>query len=192
MQRLIGQTMHDHDEASVGGAPFSGRGMPPAGASWAGRLATSAEGIYGLIIVAGMIVVSRNLTASSGDALISVVTTLLVFFAAHVYSSAVSWMARGSERRSLGEALAHGVGESSGMIVVGAVPVVILLLGVIGVLRDADAVWLALGADVMLLGLLGWFIAASRSDSLWVRLGSMLVTAAFGGVLIALKALVHH
>src|SRR6218665_1107871 len=181
----------DHDDAPADDPPFHGTGSS-GGASWWGRLATSAEGIYGLIIVAGMIVVSRELTASSGDALISVVATLFVFFAAHVYSSSISWLAPGAGRRTPGDALVHGIRESSGMIILGAVPLLVLLLGVLGILRDANAVWLALGTDILLLGLLGWFIAASRSKSLWVRLASMLVTAAFGGVLIALKALVHH
>jgi hypothetical protein len=164
-----------------------------AGASWLATMATSTDGVYGLIIVAGMIVVSRDLTASSGDALISVVTTLLVFFAAHVYAAAVSQLARRSGGdRGLGAAVRHGIRESSGMIVAGIVPVAILGLGVIGVLADADAVWLALGVDVTLLGILGWLIAASRTDRVLVRLASLLVTAAFGGVIIALKALIHH
>ena len=45
-------------------------------------LVRSAEGVYGLILVAGMIVVSRNLTGTSAQALLSVVVTLVVFFAA--------------------------------------------------------------------------------------------------------------
>jgi len=140
-----------------------------------------------------MIVVSRDLTASSGDALVSVVATLLVFFAAHVYAMAVSWLARQSGAdHGVFDAVRHGVRHSIGMLVLGAVPVVMLALGVIGVLPDTNAVWLALGADVVLLGLLGWFIAAIRTPVLWRRVVSTLVTAAFGGALILLKALVHH
>ena len=55
-------------------------------------LVRSAEGVYGLILVAGMIVVSRNLTGTSAQALLSVVVTLVVFFAAHVYAATVSWI----------------------------------------------------------------------------------------------------
>ena len=160
---------------------------------WFRALLISPDGIYGLVIVAGMIVVSSNLTASSGEALISVVTTLLVFFAAHVYAVAISHMARGADGgHGWLAAIGHGIRESAGMMVAGAVPVLFLLLGFLGILRDADAVWLALGVDVVLLGLLGWLIAAMRTSSVWVRIVSMLVTALFGGVLIALKAFVHH
>ncbi|KDA04947.1 hypothetical protein DC31_02535 [Microbacterium sp. CH12i] len=140
-----------------------------------------------------MILVSRNAAASSGEALLSVVVTLLVFYAAHAYASAMSWLASGQgERRTLGEALRRGASDSVGMVVVGAVPIVILALGVIGIVREANAVWLALGTDMLLLGLLGWFVAVTRTGNIWMRLGSALITAAFGGILIALKALVHH
>lgn len=84
-------------------------------------LVMSAEAVYGLIIVAGMIVVSRNLTGTSGEALLSVVVTLLV----------------------------------PGLLLVGAIPLVVLALGVFGALRHADAVWLALAVDLVLLGALG-------------------------------------
>lgn len=154
-------------------------------------LVLSAEAVYGLIIVAGMIVVSRNLTGTSGEALLSVVVTLLVFFAAHVFAAAASAMAQGSAGGA-GDALRHGARESAGLLLVGAIPLVVLALGVFGALRHADAVWLALAVDLVLLGALGWFIAASRTRNVWIRIGTVVLTAAFGGILIILKALVHH
>lgn len=117
-------------------------------------LVMSAEAVYGLIIVAGMIVVSRNLTGTSGEALLSVVVTLLVFFAAHVFAAAASAMAQGSAGGA-GDALRHGARESAGLLLVGAIPLVVLALGVFGALRHADAVWLALAVDLVLLGALG-------------------------------------
>lgn len=154
-------------------------------------LVRSAEGVYGLILVAGMIVVSRNLTGTSAQALLSVVVTLVVFFAAHVYAATVSWMAEG-EDRSVPDALRRGIHESAGLLVVGAIPVAVLALGVVGILRNSDAVWLALVTDLVLLGLLGWFIASTRTTHLWARLGTIALTVTFGAVLIAFKALIHH
>jgi hypothetical protein len=78
------------------------------------------------------------------------------------------------------------------MLGVAVVPVVVLALGVTDVLDDADAVWLALYVDVALLGAVGWWITATRSPSFWVRAGGALLTGAFGGILILLKALIHH
>lgn len=157
-----------------------------------GPLLMSAEGIYGLIIVAGLIVVSRNLTGRSVDALASVVATLLVFFAAHVYAVAVAWLGAEGKNQGVWQAVRHGVRHSVGLLLVGVIPIAVLALGVFGLIGAVDAVWLALGVDILLLGILGWFIAASRTPSLWTRLGSVVLTAAFGGVLIALKVLVHH
>ncbi len=164
-----------------------------AGASWLSGVGTSTESIYGLIIVAGMIVVSRNLTADSGGALLSVVTTLVVFFLAHAYASALSQLARGAgDGATLRTAIRHGLRESSGMVIVGILPIAVLALGVVGLLPEANAVWLALAIDITLLGALGWLVAASRTRSLWVRAASVVLTASFGGVLILLKAVVHH
>ena len=82
--------------------------------------------------------------------------------------------------------------RSIGMLGVALVPLAVLALGVTQVLDDDDAVWLALIVDVVLLGAVGWWITAARSTNVWRRIGGALLTAAFGGVLILLKALIHH
>lgn len=153
-------------------------------------LMSSTAGVYGLVVVAGMIVVSRNLDGDGAQALLTVVLTLLVFFAAHVYSDTVAQLSESDS--TFAAALAHGVRASLGLFVVGAVPVAFLLLGVVGVLGQADAVWLALTVDMILLGVIGWYIAAARDPRFAVRLGGAVVTAALGAIMIALKALIHH
>lgn len=153
------------------------------------ELVFSTGGIYGLIVVSGVIVVTRNLAGSSWEALLAVVGTLLVLFAAHAYAATLAEMSH--HRFSFPVALRNGIAESLGMLVIGLIPVVVLLLGVIGLLRPADAVWLALLIDVLLLGVLGWAVTAARLRSPWARLGGAVVTAGFGGLIIALKALIH-
>lgn len=169
---------------------------PPASkpGAWISALATSAEGVYGLIVVAGVIVVSSDLNdATTADVVLSVATTLLVFFIAHVYAASLSWLTTmHGEGQGFLAAVRHGLTESAGMLLVGALPVLVLGLGAVGLLRATDAVWLALAVDVLLLCLLGWFIAAIRTPQIWIRLSSALITAAFGGALILLKAAVHH
>ncbi|AXK44570.1 hypothetical protein [Brachybacterium saurashtrense] len=166
---------------------------PRAGISTAPRklweLSSSAGEIYGLIVVSGAIVVSRTLTGSSWEALLGAAGTLLVFFSAHCYAATLAEMGR--ERLPVRDALRRGLADSVGMLAVGAAPLLVLLLGVVGVLRPSSAVWLALLVDVVLLGVLGWAVAATRLRSPWARLGGALVTAAFGGALIALKAFIH-
>lgn len=152
----------------------------------------SAAGIYGLIVVSSVIAVSRNLAGSSGEALFAIVATLFVFFAAHTYSATLSRLTHMEhEDRSFKEALRFGLVESTGLFLVGLIPVAILSLGVMGLLRPANAVWLALVIDVVLLGVLGWAVTAVRLPGFWVRLGGALLTAAFGGVIIGLKVLIH-
>lgn len=161
---------------------------PRAGARFV-ELISSAGGIYGLIVVSGVIVVTRNLTGSSWEALLAIVGTLLVFFTAHAYAATLSEMSHNG--LTLAAAVRAGVAESLGMLVIGFIPVLVLLLGVTGVLRPVDAVWLALLIDVILLGFLGWAITAARFRSAWARLGGASITAGLGGLIIALKALIH-
>lgn len=153
------------------------------------EVSSSAGGIYGLIVVSGVIVVTRNLTGSSWEALLAVIGTLLVFFAAHTYATTLGEMSR--HDLSFRAALKRGLTESIGMIVIGVIPILVLLLGVTGVLRSVDAVWLALIIDVTLLAILGWAVTAARLQNPWARIGGALLTAGFGGMIIALKALIH-
>lgn len=155
-------------------------------------LARSAGGIYGLIVISGVVVVSRNLTGSSFDGLLVVIATLVVLFIAHAFAATIAHLSDDGTGHTVRQAIGRGARESAGMLVVGIVPIVVLALGVLGLLRPTDAVWLALFVDVLLLGVLGWAIAAARSLKPVVRFGSALATAAFGGVLILLKVLIHH
>lgn len=153
------------------------------------QLSSSAGGIYGLLLVSGVIVVSRNFTGSSWEALLTVIGTLFIFFAAHAYASTLSEMSQHGLR--FRDAIMRGMSESIGMIMVGLIPVLVLLLGVAGVLRPADAVWMALLVDVFLLALLGWGVTAARLLNVWARLGGALLAAILGGMIIVLKALIH-
>lgn len=156
------------------------------------RILMTEEAIYGLILVSGLIVVSNNLAGTSLNALLTVIVTVLVFFAAHVYAGTISRLAAergdGKLRASLIAALHH----SEGMLLVSLAPVVILLLGVLRVIDDEVAIWGALTIDTLILGVLGWFAVARWTPRLWPRLGSALLTAAFGGVIILLKSLIHR
>ena len=155
------------------------------------RVIMSEEAIYGLILVTGMIVVSNTLTGSSLNALITVVVTVIVFFAAHVYAGTIAHLGTNRGHGDLRLSLTAAVRHSIGMLAASVIPIVILLLGVSHILDDEVAIWAALTVDTVLLGVLGWFSIARWSSSFWVRILSALITAAFGGVIALLKALVH-
>jgi len=138
-----------------------------------------------------MIVVSRNLAASSGETLMTVAATLLVFFVAHAYAATVARLAD-SQAEGVRAAMRQGMRRSLGLLTAGAIPLIVLALGVIGLVRQADAVWLALVVDWILLGLLGWFVVATRTAAFWPRLGGALLIAACGAVMILLKVIIHR
>lgn len=156
------------------------------------RILMSEEAIYGLILVSGMIVVSYDLAGTSLNALITVVVTVIVFFAAHVYAGTLARLAATDGKAGLPESIRAAVHHSLGMLLVSLAPIAVLLLGVTKVVDDDFAIWCALSIDAIALGILGWLAVAKWTPHFWLRLASALVTAAFGGVLIVLKALLHH
>lgn len=177
--------MHDEHLTSRGPVPAATR---PSFLS----LFTSAGAVYGLVLVAGMIVISRNLTSTSIEALLVVLATLVVFFIAHVYAGTVGYLADPVHRDAgVREAIRIALRDSAGLLLVGIVPLLALLLGVSGVIARSDAVWLALAVDLLLLAILGWVITATRTPRIVWRLGGALLTAALGGVMILLKVVIH-
>jgi hypothetical protein len=156
------------------------------------RILVSEEAVYGLILVSGMIVVSRSLDSTSASALVTVGVTVFVFYIAHVYAGTLGRLAATDGKAGLRASLVASARHSFGMIAVSIVPLFILLLGTTNLIDDTSAMWAALIVNTVLLGVLGW-IAVARWSTHWIpRLLSALVTAAFGGVLILLKAFIHH
>lgn len=160
--------------------------------SAARRILATEPAVYGLILVSGMIVVSNSLVGTSANALASVVLTLIVFYAAHVYAGTLARLAREGEQASFWESLVESAHESEGMLITAIIPLTALLLGVLHVIEDETAIWTALGLDIIMLGVLGWLAIARWTSRFWPRLASAVVTAAFGGAIALLKSFVHH
>lgn len=156
------------------------------------RVLQSEEAIYGLILVSGMIVVSNSLVGTSANALLTVVVTVIVFFAAHVYAGTLARLAATDGAAGFFPSLRGSARHSIGMLVAAVPPLVILLLGTMRVFDDDAAIWSALFVDAVLLGVLGWFAVSRWTTHVWPRLLSAVITAAFGLVLVALKAFIHH
>ncbi|KRA23809.1 hypothetical protein ASD65_04765 [Microbacterium sp. Root61] len=155
------------------------------------RALFSEDAIYGLILVSGLIVVSGTLTGESVGAFVTVFVTVAVFWAAHVYARTLSQYSRAGVDHNLRLALVAALRESSGMLIVAVPPLLVLLAGLTGILPDEAAIMGALVLDVLLLALVGWIAVARWSQSTMARVGGALMTAAFGAVLIAAKALIH-
>lgn len=156
------------------------------------RILMSEESVYGLILVSGMIVVSGTVVGTSVNALVTVIVTVIVFYLAHVYAGTLGRLAATDGEAGLRKSLAAAARHSRGMLVSSVVPLLILLLGTTDLIDDTVAIWSALIANTVMLGVLGW-LAVARWSTHWLpRLLSALITAGFGLVLIALKAVIHH
>lgn len=114
------------------------------------------------------------------DVLLIAVTSLLVFWIAHVYARVLA-------RGGLHSALVH----SSGMLWAAIPPTVLLVLGSIGVLPDAVD-W-ALLLSLVVLGFVGYGAAARRGRALQIRIRilSAVVAAVLGFAIIVVKVAVH-
>ncbi len=150
------------------------------------------ESIYGVILVSGMIVVSGGHGESSWSVFWTVLGTVVVFWAAHVYAGTVA-------RHGLDHV--HGLGlraafraslrQSLGLLASALIPSAILLLGATKAIPDPLALWTALWAGVVILAVLG-FIAFRRRGAAWpMQIVGALATAAFGVAMILLKAFIH-
>lgn len=156
------------------------------------RVLMSEEAIYGLILVSGMIVVSGAGDGTALNAFGTVAVTVVVFYAAHVYAGTLGRLAATDGTAELGGSLRASLHQSAGMLLASVAPLVVLLLGATRVIEDDTAMWTALILDSVILGILGWVAVARWTTHWWPRLLSALLTAAFGGVLILLKAVIHH
>ncbi|WP_194411201.1 hypothetical protein [Microbacterium cremeum] len=156
------------------------------------RILTSEESVYGLILVSGMIVVSGTVAGTSINALVTVAVTVIVFYLAHVYAGTLGRLAATDGSAGLGASIRAAARHSRGMLAASVAPLAILLLGTTDLVDDTVAIWSALIANTVLLGVLGWIVVARWSTRWWPRLLSAVITAGFGLVLIALKAIIHH
>lgn len=147
--------------------------------------------VYGTIVVMGALVAGSKGEPDSARLGGIVSATVLVFWLAHVYSDALGeTITRGRrlDRRELTDVASRELGIPLAAVA----PLVALLLGAIGVLRDTTAIWIALLMGLGTLAVTG--IAYARIERMG-RPGTVAVVAvnlAFGLALVALKAALVH
>jgi hypothetical protein len=150
------------------------------------------ESVYGVILVSGMIVVAGAHGDSSWSVFWTVLTTVIVFWAAHVYAGTVAHHGLDHERVvGLGEAFRFAFRRSLGLLLASIIPCSILLLGATRAVPDAVALWAALWAGVVVLAVLGFIAFRRRGASLLMQCVGSLATAGFGFAMNLLKAFVH-
>lgn len=150
------------------------------------------EAIYGVLLVTGMIVVARGHAETSWAVFTTVIATVFVFWAAHVYAGTVAHHGLEEDRiTGLREAFRMSLQRSLGLLTSALIPSLILLLGTTRVVDDATAIWVAMWVSVVVLFVLGFVGFTRRGATLPWRILGALGTAAFGLAMIVLKAIVH-
>jgi len=120
----------------------------------------------------------------------AVAATVTVLWLAHVYAHTLAESLAADRRRFGG--LPSVARRELGIVLAGVLPFVALALGAIGVLREDNAVWVALAVGLATLGAEG--IRFARLEQLGLA-GTVVATAAnvaLGLIVVALKVLVEH
>ncbi|MGR0221049.1 hypothetical protein [Agromyces sp. ZXT2-6] len=150
------------------------------------------ESVYGVILVSGMIVLAGGHGDSSWTTFWTVLVTVLVFWAAHLYAGTVAHHGMDDHRTvGLREAFRISFRRSLGLLVSALIPSFILLLGATRAVPDSLALWSALWAGVIVLAVLGFIAFRRRGASMLMQVLGSLATAGFGLAMMLLKAFVH-
>jgi len=150
-----------------------------------------AAAIYGSIVATALIGALDAAHASSGDMLLSVLATMVVFWLAH------TWAAISGERIHTGHGLARERIRALAraewpMVEAGFGPLAGLALGWVGLLSDTTAARLAVGIGIVQLFAWG-FVLGRRVYHTWLGASiAGLANGAAGLVLVALEIAVNH
>jgi hypothetical protein len=150
-----------------------------------------ASTVYGTVVVMATLTAAYASKPGHWKLAAVVATTAFVLWIAHLYSHGLSEsivLNRRLTREELGEIVRRELGILSAALA----PVIALVLGALGVFREATAVWLALGVGLLTLAVEG--IRFARFERLGL-LGTAVVMGlnlALGLLVVALKVGVAH
>jgi hypothetical protein len=157
-----------------------------------GSPGTIAGTVYGTIVVMATVTAGSNGDETHAWRLaIVVVVTVLVLWAAHVYSDALAEsleQGRRLDRAELGSVARRELSIPGAAVA----PVAALALAGLGVLSDQTAVWLALGIGVLTLGVQGRRYAVVEQLDRTGTVTAVALNVFLGLVIVGLKALLAH
>lgn len=152
------------------------------------------EGVYGVILVSGLLAVAGVSEASAIHTLVLTAVTILVFWAAHVYAGTVARHGKLSNGAVVGlrRAFRQSVTHARGFLVSTILPGLVLIAGAFGLIEDALALWIGLWVNVGVLGFLGYVSYRRKSAPFSMRVFGAVATASFGLLIVIVKAIVTH
>lgn len=148
-----------------------------------------AGAVYGTVSVVAVIAGAAHGKESAARVLGFAAVSSLVIWAVHVYSSVLA--DAGPNRMSWGAALHRGLRNELGVLEGALVPLLVLLLGAVGLVDDERAIWWSMISGVVLLVLLP-LVWLRRVATPWWK--SLLASAAggfLGLVLVWFKVILH-
>jgi hypothetical protein len=147
--------------------------------------------VYGTIVVMATVTAAYGTEQDPWRLAVIVWTTALVFWIAHLYAHGLA-ESISRRQRLTGPELVQIARRELGILLAAALPSSALLLGALGVVREARAVWLALGLGLVTLGAEG--IRYARLETL-SRAATLVIVAAnlgLGLLVVLLKVAVAH
>jgi len=150
-----------------------------------------AAAVYGSIVAAALIEAFRAEHVQAEDIALAVLTTMTVFWLAHVWSGIVGDRIHHGPQLQVGRVIRIGRAEWP-LVQASFVPVVVLVLGWAGVFSDATAARLALGICIVQLFAYGLIVGRQAYHRWPQAVVAGLLNAALGLVLIELEVLVLH
>lgn len=159
------------------------------------RHAGTPAAIYGTIVYASVVAAS-SIDNEDRDGAVQIlvfsVVSIVVFWLAHVYSTALGFHGDASRLSArVLDSFRHALHESSGMLEAAVIPSVPLALAALGWIPPAVGVVLALWLTVLILAVLGFLVFLVRGRPVAICLIGALVTGLFGVVVIVLKTALH-
>jgi hypothetical protein len=156
-----------------------------------GTADTIAGAVYGTIVVMGSITAGAEGTRDPVRLAVIVASTVLVLWLAHVYAHGLGESIARQRRLDRAEFLSVARREFS-IPLAAAAPTAVLVLGGLDFLRDATALWLALGIGLATLAVQGARYAMLEHLGPVAAVASIAVNLGLGLVIVALKVLVAH
>lgn len=151
-----------------------------------------AGSVYGTVVVMGTITAGSAARTGSASALaITTAAAVVVLWLAHVYAHSLGESLEEERTVTPGE-LADVARRESSILLAAVGPVLALVLGAVGVIREATAVWVALAVGVATLGAQGLRYARSERMGRSGTVVAVSVNLSLGLAIVALKALVTH
>ena len=136
----------------------------------------SPSAVYGLILFTVLIAVASDEHSHIGTVFTLSVSSLIVFFLAHVFAHTLGDHGELGLRRATVQAVHH----SSGMLYASIPPGIVLGIGALAGIHAETAADYALLMAVLVLGLLGYFAYSRRTSSVGTRIVGALGTAFLG------------